>query len=351
MCRMRVCAFVLMMAVSAACTGRKLDEVSRFRPYLLRSDPVFAVDPNRKEPGNGTVRVAFLGTSTLLIDDGDTQLMIDGFLTRPSLWDIVLHRGTVKTDPDTVDDALRGAGVDHRLKGVFVSHSHYDHALDVAYIAKRNPDAVLYWSPSTQMIGFGGGLDREHAQVFRAGQVIEVGDFSVTVLASNHSRPTVVNNDENVPITEPLYQPAGFWEYAEGGSYDFLIRHRAHTILVKAGTNFVPDALDGIHADVLLLGTGRLGKEKRGFQEAFFDQTIARVQPQLVIPIHWDNLFTRLSENLTLPGKLADDSVAAFDFLIARIGEANRRQPADQAGITFRILQGYESAILFRQGT
>lgn len=36
-------------------------------------------------PRDGAVKITFLGTSSLLFDDGETQLMIDGFVSRPPL--------------------------------------------------------------------------------------------------------------------------------------------------------------------------------------------------------------------------------------------------------------------------
>ena len=41
------------------------------------------------EAGAEAVTVTWLGVTTLLFDDGDTQVLIDGFFSRPSLADIV----------------------------------------------------------------------------------------------------------------------------------------------------------------------------------------------------------------------------------------------------------------------
>ncbi|MCU5332096.1 MBL fold metallo-hydrolase [Bacillus wiedmannii] len=90
----------------------------------------------QKVLNQGEVKVTFLGTSSLLFDDGNTQLMIDGFISRPSLPRIVFS--SLKTDEDTVDRVFNRIGVDNnKLKGLFIAHTHYDHAFDLAYIAKR----------------------------------------------------------------------------------------------------------------------------------------------------------------------------------------------------------------------
>ena len=51
------------------------------------------------------VRVTFLGNATLLLDDGETQLLTDGFFSRPGLLKTVL--GPVHSNPDIVQSCLQ----------------------------------------------------------------------------------------------------------------------------------------------------------------------------------------------------------------------------------------------------
>ena len=122
----------------------KSGDIERYRKHFLPA--------NEAEPKNGAVKVTFLGTGTLLFDDGETQLMTDGFFSRPSLLKVI--RGKIETDPKVVDAALKRAGV-MNLKALFVAHSHYDHAFDVAHVAKKT-GAKLHGSVSTLNIGRGG---------------------------------------------------------------------------------------------------------------------------------------------------------------------------------------------------
>ena len=57
------------------------------------------------EPGQD-LTVTWFGVTTLLIDDGVTQILIDGYFSRPSLLDIALER---RIEPDLV--AIEVAGV------------------------------------------------------------------------------------------------------------------------------------------------------------------------------------------------------------------------------------------------
>ena len=280
------------------------------------------------------MKVTFLGTTTLLFDDGETQIMIDGFFSRPSL---LKAAGKMETDTKIVDAVLKKAKVE-RLKALFVAHSHYDHAFDAATVVQKT-QAKLLGSASTLNIGRGGELKDEQMELYDPGKELTVGKFTVTVFKGKHSAPVKgINDDLGQTIDKPLKQPATFKDYKEGGSFDFLIQRGDRAILVMPSCNYVEGALDKVRADVLFLGTGSLGKQTREFQDAYYDNTVKKVKPQLVIPIHWDNFFQPLSDHLVFPGPLVDNGPAAFDFLIDRL-------KTDK--IPFGILQGYQSAVLF----
>lgn len=296
-------------------------DLSGYREHHLEVAPA---------PKGGAVTVTFLGTTTLLFDDGETQLLTDGFLTRPVVTKL-LNR--IETDPKTVDEALKKAGAD-RVKALFVAHAHYDHAMDCAYVAQKT-GAKLHGSASVLNVGRGGGLKDEQMALFDPGKELKVGKFAVTVLKGKHSPPLKgLNDDLGQEIAKPLKQPAGFRDYKEGGSFDFLIRHGDRAALVNCAANFVEGAHDGVRADVLFLSVGALGGQPKEFQTAFYDQTVSKVKPKLVIPIHYDDFTQPLSDTLRGLG----DTPAAFDFVIGRL-------KADK--IRFGLLQGYARAQVF----
>ncbi|MBE5107464.1 MBL fold metallo-hydrolase [Bacillus thuringiensis] len=285
----------------------------------------YAPKTTQKVLNQGEVKVTFLGTSSLLFDDGNTQLMIDGFISRPSLPKVVFSN--LKTDEDTVDKVLNRIGVDNnKLKGLFIAHTHYDHAFDLAYIAKRT-GTYIYGSESTMNVGLGGGINKKQMSVYEINKAMQFGDF--TVLPSKHL-PTF---DEGEKVTKPLKQPAKAIDYHEDSSYDFLITHNNKAFLVKSA-NYIEGALDDIRADVLFLGIGGLGKQESTFLNTSYEQTVKKVQPKLVIPIHWDNFTKPLTDTLEVMPKYADNTKNGLDFII-------NRTKADK--IDFQILQGFQS--------
>lgn len=304
-------------------------DLTRYQNYYVAEKPSRL--PNQ-------LCITFLGASSLLLDDGETQLMIDGFFSRYPLWQVALTPLT--TNAAAVDHVLQRLQV-NRLQGLFVSHSHYDHAFDSAYIAKHT-GAMLYGSESMLNIGKGAGLPDSRMQLYHPAEELKIGKFSITVFPSAHTAPLfAVNNDIGEHISAPLSQPARYFRYKEGGSYDFLIRHGAQRIFIKPDANYLPGALDHVKADILFLGIATLGHQSESFQQAFYSETVSKLSPRLLIPIHWDNFFEPLTPKLTALPWLIDDLDLSLDFLI-------HRTAADH--IQFQIVQGYQSLVVDSSG-
>lgn len=293
---------------------------------------------NSEAPVTGDqVRVTYLGTTMLLIEDEKTSFFIDAFLT-PIPLRAFLPGMSVSTDTETVDQALQRTGTP-RADSIFVSHSHHDHVFDAAYLAQKT-GATLRGSESTLWVGRGGGLPESQMEPHHPGLPVQVGDFVVTVLESRHSPRPV--GGHKTPITQPLRQPSSPWCYREGGSYDFLIERRGRRILAKSSANFLPRALDQAQADVLFLSTATLGKQSNRFKRRFYEATVTKVSPKLVIPTHWNDIWSPVSDRMQLMPKFADNAPAGLDFLIKRL-------KADRIAIAF--LQGFGSIMPFASQT
>ncbi len=294
--------------------------------------------PCAAKPGQGQIRVTYLGVSTLLIDDGETQLLMDGFVSRPKLGKVAF--GRIKSDTAKVKTIVTHLGIT-RLKAVFTAHSHYDHALDAPYFA-RYCNAGLYGSFSTLNIGRGAGLNEKQLHLYSPGKEMAFGKFRVTILNSKHTPPFTFmgksNDDLGRQITAPLQQPAKSEAFTEGGAFDVLVKHGSHSIYIKASTNFIPGALDSVTADVLFLGIASLSKQGVAFRDSFYTETVAKLKPKILVPIHWDNFFKPLSTHLKALPKLAGNLKEDLQYLI---------EHSSLQKIEFRLMQGYDSVVLF----
>ena len=246
------------------------------------------------------LKVTYFGTTTLLFDDGRDQMLFDAHVTRPSLGRYIRGAGAC-TDTAMCEELIRLHHID-RLRAVFVSHTHHDHVMDAPYFACRC-GAKIYGSESAKNVALGGGVPEENIVVFEDGSTFDIGEYRIRILASLHSKPTALNNDLGVPITEPLSQPAGLREYKEGGSYDFYVEHGDKKILIRPSFNYIKGQLDGIRADVLFLGVAGLAKADPETERTFFAETVEKTGAKLVIPVHWDNFFLPLDRPVEgMPG-------------------------------------------------
>ena len=265
------------------------------------------------------MKVTFFGTTTLLFDDGRDQVFFDCHFTRPSLPRYIF--GSAATDAAMADELLRAHGVD-RLRAIFVSHSHHDHVMDAPYVAS-SCGAAIYGSASALNVARGGGVPEDRLTAFAGGETFEAGDYRVSVLPSRHSKPTLLNNDLGQTIDAPLAQPARLRDYKEGGSFDFLVESGGKQYLIRPSFNYIEGQLDGVRADVLFLGIAGLAKADAETEAKFFAETVEKVRPRLVIPIHWDNFFSPLDRPATGMPRFVERTEEAF-FRLARYCEQQR---------------------------
>ena len=255
------------------------------------------------------MKITFFGTTTLLFDDGKDQILFDCHFTRPSLLKYI--GGSEATDEKLVDEMIEKHHID-RLKAIFVSHTHHDHVMDAPYMAKRT-GAKVYGTSSAANVCKGGNVPEDQIGIFKTGDTYQVGDYEITVLKSLHSKPTVLNNDLGQTIDTPLVQPEKLRNYKEGGSYDFYVRHKEKTYLIRPSFNYIEGQLDGYKADVLFLGVAGLAKADEKTEETFFKETVEKVSPKLIVPLHWDNFFSRLDRpTVGMPSLIEKTPVVFF---------------------------------------
>ena len=263
------------------------------------------------------MKVTSFGTTTLLFDDGRDQVLFDAHLTRPSLPRYIFGRGT--TDAALADGLLAAHHAD-RLRAIFISHSHHDHVMDMPHIATRC-GANVYGSPSALNVARGGGVPEECLTAFEGGETFSVGNYRVTVLPSRHSKPTLLNIDLGQTIDAPLFQPARLRSYKEGGSFDFLVAAGNRKYLIRPSFNYIEGQLDGLRADVLFLGVAGLARADGETERKFFAETVDKVRPKLVVPLHWDNFFSRLDRPARGMPRLVEKTELAL-FRLVRQCEA-----------------------------
>jgi len=265
--------------------------------FTLGTTP--SVRPQRDEPRpdieRQPLRATFLGVTTILLADGATAIMTDGFFSRPGLAKAI--RGAIAPDTVRIDNALKRAGV-VQLAAVLTAHSHHDHAMDTAIVAAKT-GAEIIGSQSTRNIALGLEFPDNRIRVIAGGEQFTFGRFQISVIPSPHSPHGLFKGE----VTSPLHPPAGLTAYKEGGNYSFLIVHEGRRVLIHPSANFSPGFLSKERVDVVFLGIGTLGTQRRRFIRDYWREVVATTGAKLVIPVHWDNFFKPLDEPLAPAGR------------------------------------------------
>ncbi|MEW6079567.1 MAG: MBL fold metallo-hydrolase [Thermodesulfobacteriota bacterium] len=267
--------FAMLAALFAGCAPTDL-----YRSRLIK--PGLPVDPG--------VSVTWLGTAGVLVSDGRTDILIDPFVSRYGLLKVGLGF-PLRPEQELIDGLLERLNC-RNVRAVLVSHSHYDHSLDAPYFALRT-GAVLAGSASTLNVGRGAGLAETQLVQVQPGEPLKLGEFTVRFIESRHGPALFGRVPYPGTIDQPLVPPAKASAYRLGGVYGILLGHPAGTLLHHGSAGFAPGMYDGIRADVILLGI--TGREDTA---TYLAEVPGKVRPGRVIPIHFDDFFTPLDDDI-----------------------------------------------------
>lgn len=259
---------------------------------------------------DSAVTVKWFGVSTLLIDDGETQLLIDGYFSRPSLLDIALKR-PISSELETIAGVVDRFRMD-RVAAVMPVHSHFDHAMDSAEVAKLT-GALLLGSQSTANIGRSTQLPESQIGIVDVDKTYTFGQFKVTFYASQHA-PLGSNSGIDGVVSEPFELPADYTAWQLGQAYSIVIEHPAGVMLVQGSAGFVAGALGDLAVDAVFLGVGGLRNLPRDYQQEYIYEKVVKTNPNNVYVIHHDDMFDTLGKVDQSKLMLSFDSTLAFEL-------------------------------------
>ena len=260
--------------------------------WLLHDRPTLANPDRAPPPADGwnpelAVTVTWLGVTTLLFDDGDTQILVDGFFSRPSLADVLFdvpvssHAAQINYVMDEFD--MR------RLAAIIPCHSHYDHAMDIGALANRSSASIL-GSTSSAQVARGAGVPEDQIIVTADAEPYQFGNFTVRLIPSRHAP---IGWSGTTPaagsIDEPLRQPAAVSAWREGQSYTVVIEHPLGTTIVQGSAGFIDGSLAGTKADVVMLGVFGLEGLGADYAQRYWRELVTSTGATRVFPIHFDD--------------------------------------------------------------
>jgi L-ascorbate metabolism protein UlaG (beta-lactamase superfamily) len=244
----------------------------------------------------------YLGTAGWEISDGTTVILIDPYLSRINgpappgggtghsiTGDARPAYGwhdLASPDIEAIDSHIQ------RANFVLVTHTHYDHILDVPHIALKTKATVI-GTESTENVMRAYNVPEGQLITVRGGEDYDFGSFSVKVIPSIHSPLDHKHYFSSMTAPPGMKAPLTLEQiHPEGGTLAYLIRFHGHQILAFGGMNYIEREIEGLRPDVALVGAG-------GSRKEIYDYSGRLMRglgyPAIVIPTHWDNFLVPYS--------------------------------------------------------
>ena len=247
--------------------------------------------PRTASASGATFELRWLGTAGFVVRAGDTTLLVDPFLSRPSL-------PRVATRPLEPDEPVLRAHLPERVDAILCSHGHYDHLLDAPRIA-RWTGALLVGSHSVCNIGRAEGLpESQLVEVPATGWRRRFGAVDVRFVPGLHGRIFLGRVPHAGTVETPPRLPLRWFEYLDGGVFGLLLECGGTTLYHNGSADLIDAELRGVRADVVLAGlAGRFATPR------YLERLLGLLEPRAVVPTHHDAFFAPLERGVhLLPG-------------------------------------------------
>jgi L-ascorbate metabolism protein UlaG (beta-lactamase superfamily) len=231
----------------------------------------------------GEVSLSFrwLGVAGVELKAGDQVLALDPFFTRPSL------AGFFKP---VIPNSELAAEKLPQCNVVLVTHSHWDHLMDVPAVLQHT-GAVTYGSANTCQLLRQSGVPGPQVNEIHVGEKLSLGAFTVEVIKGQHSWipfGSIFNGRLRVDLQPPLR--------LQDYRMDVCLGYR----ITVMGVRVLVCAMEPYAAEVLFA----VAQESK----PHYLRLLGGVQPHTFVPIHWDNFMRPSNKPLrrfARPGRMA----------------------------------------------
>ncbi len=268
----------------------------------------------RLPPG---LELTWLGTAGFRMAYQDTVVLIDPYVTRLSLRDLLARRVV------PVSERAIATWID-RADAVLVGHTHFDHALDVPAIARRF-GCKVFGSTSLAHLMKLHDLAAQ-AVVVAPHRDYEVGPFRFHFVPSQHSK---LQLGLRVPYAGELtcdhVDELSPQRYRCGQVWGLYIEVAGMRIYHQGSADLIEDEIRDRGVDLFLCGISG-----RRFTPRYIERIVRALQPARIVPTHYDDFFRPLdappkfSFNVNLTGFADEVHRASRDLPIATLPAGTR---------------------------
>lgn len=254
-----------------------------------RADAVSAKDVHVSRLGGHSLplglEVQWLGTSGYRLQYQGTTLLIDPYVSRVTLGDVVFRRA-IASDPALVATHIPAADA------ILLGHTHFDHALDAPAIAAKF-GAKVYGSASARHLMELSGRGDLAVQI-EPYKVYPIGPFEVSFVPSVHSKLVLgwtipYDGDITCEHFDGLTAP----RFCCGDVWGIHIAVAGLTFYHQGSADLIDDAIRHRQVDFFLAGIAG-----RRFTKDYVKRILTALEPHVIIPSHYDNFFRPLGSPL-----------------------------------------------------
>lgn len=235
-----------------------------------------------------------LGAAGWEITDGERVILLDPYLSRLR---ITGQFGTYTT-PTLAGDTRRVFGPDDdlvpdpaavdrhvtRADFIFHSHSHFNHTIDMPYIAQKT-GATVIGTESTINLARAGGVPERQLLPVHGGEDWQFDGFSVKVIPSLHSALNGKHFFDSRVVPRDFRGPRRLGSDVEGGTLAYLLRLAGYQILWFGSMNYIEREVAGLRPDVAMIAAARQRLEIHDYTGRLMR---ALGRPPVVFATHWD---------------------------------------------------------------
>lgn len=251
----------------------------------------------------GKLKLTHYGAAAWRITDGKSTVYVDPYFSRlrtvkvfgntwpmPTPEDrrpVVRYDDVPVSDTKTIDKNVTNADL------ILISHSHFNHCMDMPYIAKKTGATVVGTESTANLARASGVPDRQIVPV-RGGEDFVFGDVSVRAIPSLHSSlvmPSPYTLYDNCryfdgrTVPGDLQGPPKLKDFVEGGTLAYLIRIGGERVLVLCSMNYIEREMQGLDPTIALIPASAWR-----LQVYEYTKRLVRLlgHPPTVIATHWD---------------------------------------------------------------
>ena len=241
------------------------------------------------------LRLTHFGAAGWEITDGERVVLLDPYFSR------VRYRGMPfptaaspevpgdprpifgPDDPPISDTAVIDAHIT-RADAIVISHSHFNHCMDMPYIARRT-GAFVVGTESTTNIARASGVPDTQLVTVRGGEDYAFDGVSIKAIPSLHSALDDKHYFSSAVVPRDIKPPLRLKDYVEGGTLAYLIRLGGRDILAFGSMNYIEREVTGLRPDVALIPADRPRLHVHDYTGRLLR---ALGRPATVIATHWD---------------------------------------------------------------